>query len=383
MRRSVPLAFAAAAFQVWGGWKAYGRLLRQARRRRIRYAAEPADRGADSVAVVLPVLDEARRLRPCLDALRDVGAPVRMIIVVDTGSSDDTPSLVREAAERDPRITLVEAGAPPTWWVNGKAWGLWVGSQLAQEPWLLWLDADVRLGPQAPGRLLATALRERLDAVCAAPRQDVRSAQTLLHASMLASLVLRVGLPGALDDDPAVVLANGQAFLLRREVLDDGQLWAAASRSRCEDVTVARILRRRGLSVASVETDDIAVAMYSSVRELWTNWPRSLALRESAHDPPPWRALATVAAVQGLPLPSLIATAQKNRRPWRMLRAIAALHLAARFSMALGVSRAYPGSRSLAALAPLADPLVAVRLVQAALWRAPRWRGRILAEVTP
>jgi glycosyltransferase involved in cell wall biosynthesis len=48
------------------------------------------------ISVVIPVLDEARRIEACLDALaaqRD--APAFEVIVVDNGSQDSTPELVR------------------------------------------------------------------------------------------------------------------------------------------------------------------------------------------------------------------------------------------------------------------------------------------------
>ena len=78
-----------------------------------------------SVAVILPVLNEAGRLGPCLDGLMAQDATVAEILVVGGGSQDGTQQLVRTASLSDPRIRLVDASPVPADW-NGKAWGLQV-----------------------------------------------------------------------------------------------------------------------------------------------------------------------------------------------------------------------------------------------------------------
>src|SRR5437867_4024524 len=48
------------------------------------------------VSVVIPVLNESRTMRGCLDALMaQTGAPSHEVIVVDNGSTDATPDIVR------------------------------------------------------------------------------------------------------------------------------------------------------------------------------------------------------------------------------------------------------------------------------------------------
>lgn len=50
-----------------------------------------------TVSVVVPVLDDATRLRACLDALAEqVGAPPFEVVVVDNGSTDGTAQVARE-----------------------------------------------------------------------------------------------------------------------------------------------------------------------------------------------------------------------------------------------------------------------------------------------
>ena len=66
------------------------------------------------VSIVLPVLNEGRYLRASLDAIDAQSYPAERleILVVDGGSTDGTVSIVRQRAERDPRMRLL--GGPGT-----------------------------------------------------------------------------------------------------------------------------------------------------------------------------------------------------------------------------------------------------------------------------
>src|SRR5436305_14194467 len=100
------------------------------------------------MAIGVPVLDEAQRLRPCLNGLLAQGPEVAEILIVDGGSTDDTRDLVRAYARRDRRLRLVEAGPATADW-NGKVWGLANAEQAlhSSADWILTLDADVRAAP--------------------------------------------------------------------------------------------------------------------------------------------------------------------------------------------------------------------------------------------
>jgi glycosyltransferase involved in cell wall biosynthesis len=62
------------------------------------------------VSVVLPVRNEARHLRPCLEAVlaQDYPADDMEILVADGMSDDGTRAIVAEFARRDPRVRLVD-----------------------------------------------------------------------------------------------------------------------------------------------------------------------------------------------------------------------------------------------------------------------------------
>ena len=71
------------------------------------------------------------------------------IIVVDDNSADSTA-----AVARDHGAIVIEAPPPPDGWL-GKPWACHLGAQRAAAARLLFLDADVRLAPDAIGALLS------------------------------------------------------------------------------------------------------------------------------------------------------------------------------------------------------------------------------------
>lgn len=326
-----------------------------------------------SLTAVVPTLNEAERLLPCLRALT-AALEVERIIVADTGSTDGTVELAHGWPEA--RVSVLEAGAPPSWWPNGKAWGLHLASLDVATPWVLFVDADVQVSARAIQALTAAAMSEGLDLVSAAPRQRARGVHAAVHASLLATLIYRTGIPGRPANRRATVVANGQCMLVRAEALWAVGGWRLTSRSPCEDVTLARLLWETGFRVGFIETPDAEATMYRGAKEAWQNWPRSLALRDRLTRPAPWLGLATVTFAQALPLPGfLVGLLCRAPRWWLLVQgALAAFRLA----VGAGMRRAYlrPGPWYWIAL--IVDMPVALRLWYAAFVRRHRWRGRTL-----
>ncbi len=345
-----------------------------------RTAAVPP--AGDTIAAIVPVLDEYERLDPCLEGLLAAPSALAQIIVIDGGSTDGTQSLVRGYAARDARVRLVDASPVAAGW-NGKAWNLACGLAASDPdvPWILTIDADVRPNADLVHSLLAHARAHVLDAFSAAPLLRLSGPlEAAFHPAFLATLVYRFGLPGRVAHDIRAVQANGQCFLARRDALVRTEAFAHARTSRCDDVTIARTLVRAGLRVGFYEGAALANAqMYASAADAWRNWPRSLPLRDAST--PAMQTLddlATVLFVQALPLAIVLALLVAGAPRDSLLFRINAALAFARLGVLAGTHRAYGGVAPTYWLAALADVPCALRLIAATYARTARWRGRTL-----
>ena len=100
------------------------------------------------LSIIVPVLDEAPRVRAALDVLQPLRAAGHEVIVVDGGSADGTLNVAAPLADR-----TVEAP-------RGRAVQMNVGAAIATGNVLVFLHADCRLPPDAD-RAIGSALARR------------------------------------------------------------------------------------------------------------------------------------------------------------------------------------------------------------------------------
>ena len=184
-------------------------------------------RGAMTISVIVPALDEAATLPRTLAAARQAG--VRELIVVDGGSRDATVAAARSLADR-----VIEGP-------RGRALQMNAGATVAQGDVLLFLHADTRLPPGCAA-LLARALAGP-DAV--GGRFDVRlDASGLAYRIIERAISLRSRLTGVATGD--------QAIFVRRDVFE--RLGGYPPLPLMEDIALCRALKRAGRMVALRET---------------------------------------------------------------------------------------------------------------------------------
>ena len=344
-----------------------------------------------TVTVVVATLNEAHRIGPCLAGLQRQGPPLLETLVVDSRSTDGTRELVEAAAATDPRIRLLTDAPLPDGWV-GKVWALETGLRHARGEWVLGLDADIEPTPGLVGAVVTAARRQRLDVVSFAPRfTDQSAGERWLQPAMLATLLYRVGATGTESVAPERVMANGQCFLARRDVLERHGGYAPARASFCDDVSLARHLARRGARVGFLDGSRLyRVRSYTSAAETWREWGRSFDLSDAAGPGRQALDLATVTLAQGLPLPTLLlvglaAAAGLAPLPtpgipgsW-LPAALVGLNVAlviVRLLLLVATRGSYERRGAPYWLSVTADPAAVVRLWLSTLRRPRAWRGR-------
>jgi len=307
---------------------------------------------------------------------------VREIFVVDSGSSDGTQDLVRAAAARDPRIIVLRDPPLPPGWV-GKVWALQHGLAHARGEWVLGMDADTMPHPGCVGGALVAARELGYDVVSFAPRFRIDSAgERWLQPALLVTLVYRFGATGT-SADPERVMANGQCFLARREVLEAAGGYSSARASFADDVTLARTLARAGRRVGFLDGSRLyEVRSYTSAREAWREWGRSLDLKDATTRIRQWADVLFLLVVQGTPLAALLWLAARALAGeplsggGRLIAATSTILVGIRVLMQFAIAGSYTKRGVPFWLAPAADPLAALRILISTLRTPKRWRSR-------
>ncbi len=360
------------------------RLVRGPFRRKPLQPASPSGDLLGAVSVIVPTLNEAERIQPCLEGLSRQSYEVREILVVDSHSEDGTGALVKQAARLDPRFRLVTDDPLPADWV-GRPWALHNGFGLMAEEstWFLSLDADTQPQPGLVASLVKVAEAEGLDLITLSPQFILKyPGEIWLQPALLMTLVYRFGPAGEAGAATERVMANGQCFLCRRSLLADLGGFSSARRSFCDDVTLVRNAAAYGARVGFLDGAKVLkVRMYEGAAETWREWGRSLDLKDASSLGQTWGDLWFLVAVQGLPLLLVVLFAKASTPMVTGALGINGLLIAVRVALLWAVAPSYDLSQSqgrwLFWLSPLADPLAVLRIALSTFQRPKQWRGRI------
>lgn len=111
------------------------------------------------VSVVVPVYNVGEYLREAMDSLLAQQYRNLDIICVNDGSADGSPAILREYAERDARIRIIDKEN------GGYGRAMNVGIAAAKGEWLAVFEPDDALPPEAYGRLVAATQMYDVDMV--------------------------------------------------------------------------------------------------------------------------------------------------------------------------------------------------------------------------
>nr|WP_235927161.1 glycosyltransferase family 2 protein [Gloeocapsopsis dulcis] len=340
-----------------------------------------------SVSVVVPTLNEADRISPCLAGLSRQSYEVREVIVVDSNSQDGTPDLVKAAQKHDPRFRLMTDDPLPSGWV-GRPWALHNGFLHSSEDseWFLGMDADTQPHPGLVASLVKTAQNEGYDLLSLSPQFILKSpGECWLQPALLMTLLYRFDSAGVDAAVAARVMANGQCFLCRRAVLAQVGGYSSAKSSFCDDVTLARNISSQGFRVGFLDGAKVfKVRMYEGAMQTWQEWGRSLDLKDASSSAALWWDLWLLFAVQALPLPIILSYLLfLPSTPTPFLLSLLGLNgflLIVRCALLFAIAPSYDRSQAqggwLFWFSPIADPLAVFRIFLSAFRTPTQWRGR-------
>ena len=217
----------------------------------------------------------------CLAAVLDQrGVEDLRVVVVDDGSTDGTAAVV--GAIPDARVRLLTAGPPPPGWLgkpHACATGAAAGDDPPDDEVLVFVDADVRLFPDAIAAAVAVLDEHGLDLVSPWPRPLAEGAR---RATGPAAGPLAVGddaaaAPGRALPPPSLAAANGQFLVLTRRGYERAGGHAAVRGEVLEDIALLRAVKRAGGRGVPIDGSRLAAC------RMYDGWPaRARRVRQVA-----------------------------------------------------------------------------------------------------
>jgi hypothetical protein len=232
------------------------------------------------VSVLIPARNEAHQIRETLRSVlanQDVDLEV---VVLDDDSDDGTADIVREVATADRRVRLLR-GAPLADGWCGKQFACHQLARQARGDELLFLDADVRLAPNAIARTVGQRRRAGVDLLSGFPRQLVPSCGEamlipLVHVVLLTYLPFRLMRRNQMPNASA---GCGQLFLTSRHAYERSGGHAAVKASLHDGITLPRAYRRAGCTTDVFDASDLADC------RMYVGWAATVqGLLKNAHE---------------------------------------------------------------------------------------------------
>lgn len=347
------------------------------------HEAKPPARFPATVTVVIPARNEAAVLDDCLRGIRsqtyaEHSPSALRVVVVDDGSTDETGDIAGAHAGRDSRVKVVRVDGPPPGW-SGKVHAMHVGVEAAGQPepgeWLLFVDADTVLAPDALARLYTTA--EAIDADLVStpggPPENCSASWSLLMPQGLQM----IGENASPDGKGRKAFAIGHCILLRRPHYEKVGGWTALSSLRNEDVALATTVRDHGGATRVVDgLSFVTTTGMDPFSQGWASFRKSFVAGTGASVP---ILVGGGIGQVGLSLaaPAAVALGLRQRKP--MLTAVGLAGWTVQGVAHTKTAKLMRADPKLAPLAPLTGALFGGVLLDGAirvLRGATAWKGR-------
>jgi len=251
--------------------------------RRRRYLLEPGEYQEEAVettvSVCIPARNEAAVIGGCVrDVLAQDHPGLLEVLLVDDASDDGTGDVARAAG--DARLRVIRGDGPPPGWLGTSA-ALWRAQREARGEWLLVVDADVRLHPEALSVALRAARRHEAHMVSWFGQLETRSFWEHVCMPFIGDLIAVFSPLSRVNDEARDdCIANGQFILIQRWAYDEVGGHEAVRASVIDDVSLGRAvkfhppaghLRHRMFQSRGL----MRVRMYESLPEVWRGFAKN------------------------------------------------------------------------------------------------------------
>ncbi len=237
-----------------------------------RTASAPSEPAAEKISVLIPARNEEHNLPGTLRSILENDAADFEVLVLDDHSTDRTAEIVAEFSRDDSRVRLASAPPLPAGW-SGKNFACQTLAQLARNPNLVFVDADVRLSSDALRRINRFLQTTGASLASGVPRQALGTFSDHLLIPLI-HFVLLGFLPMARmrrTRDPAYGAACGQLIAMRADDYRRAGGHAAIAPSIHDGLDLTRAFRKAGFATDLFDATDVATCrMYHRNHEVWS-----------------------------------------------------------------------------------------------------------------
>jgi cellulose synthase/poly-beta-1,6-N-acetylglucosamine synthase-like glycosyltransferase len=232
-----------------------------------------------SFSILVPCRNEAENVSELVATLGALDHPRYEVIFIDDNSTDGTGELLAQTIRNHSLMSVVSAAKLPDGWM-GKPWALSQGLSHATHDYIVTVDADVRLAPDALSAMDSVLQRTGSDFLSPYPSQSAvtmseRLVQPLLQWTWMTTVPLRLAMRSS---RPSLAVANGQFLLVKKSALVFVGGFASIQSSVLDDIDLARVLIRGGFSGGVCDGSKIAsTRMYTSFNEIRAGYGKSMS----------------------------------------------------------------------------------------------------------
>jgi glycosyltransferase involved in cell wall biosynthesis len=230
------------------------------------------------VTILIPARNEEKNIGNIINDISEQSHKNIEIIVIDDDSNDRTCEIVLKKSLTDNRIKLINSRLTDNSWL-GKNHACYQGASSAKGKYLLFLDADVRLGKDAVSEVLGYLEKSRSVFLSVFPKQllvnkGVKSVVPVMNHILLSLLPLFLV---RYSPFTSMAAANGQLMLFNAEVYRALEPHKKFRHEKAEDIRIARFLKKKKFNIACLTgKNDISCRMYENYNDAMKGFSKNV-----------------------------------------------------------------------------------------------------------
>lgn len=229
------------------------------------------------LSVCLPMRNESENADRILSELIREKDAINEILILDDGSTDDTPRiLIKYQNEYPELVSIIQGKEKPDDW-KGKIWAMFQLASSAKNETILFLDADVHIHEGAITALLTEQRTAGAAYLSIFPRQITNWSTDLLINHIYTTLLHLLPMQFVNDSRyPGAVAGCGQVQLVTKKILAQIGGLESVKATLHDGLQIARAVKKAGAEVRFAYGGKfISCTMYRSFNGAWKGFRRN------------------------------------------------------------------------------------------------------------